>query len=57
MLKAALKDKKLTFVASTSEVYGKATKFPFSEDDDLTIGGDEKPALVPMPLPSNSMNS
>ncbi len=38
VLKAALRDKKLTFVASTSEVYGKATKFPFSEDDDLTIG-------------------
>ena len=38
VLKAALKDKKLTFVASTSEVYGKATKFPFSEDDDLVIG-------------------
>lgn len=38
VLKAALKDKKLTFVASTSEVYGKATKFPFAEDDDLTIG-------------------
>ncbi len=38
VLKAALKDKKLTFVASTSEVYGKATKFPFCEDDDLTIG-------------------
>ena len=38
VLKAALKEKKLTFVASTSEVYGKAAKFPFSEDDDLTIG-------------------
>ena len=38
VLKAALRDRKLTFVASTSEVYGKATKFPFSEDDDLTIG-------------------
>ncbi|MCB2124737.1 MAG: GDP-mannose 4,6-dehydratase [Rhodobacteraceae bacterium] len=38
VLKAALKDRKLTFVASTSEVYGKAMKFPFSEDDDLTIG-------------------
>ncbi|MCA0271484.1 MAG: GDP-mannose 4,6-dehydratase [Proteobacteria bacterium] len=38
VLKAALKDKKLTFIASTSEVYGKATKFPFAEDDDLTIG-------------------
>lgn len=38
VLRAALKRKTLTFVASTSEVYGKATKFPFSEDDDLTIG-------------------
>jgi UDP-glucose 4-epimerase len=38
VLHAALKDKKPTFVASTSEVYGKATKCPFSEDDDLTIG-------------------
>jgi UDP-glucose 4-epimerase len=38
VLKAAVRGKKLTFVASTSEVYGKARKFPFSEDDDLTIG-------------------
>ncbi len=38
VLKAALKDRKPIFVASTSEVYGKATKFPFREDDDLTIG-------------------
>lgn len=38
ILKAALKHRKLTFIASTSEVYGKATKFPFNEDDDLTIG-------------------
>ncbi len=38
VLKAALKDNKRTFIASTSEVYGKAKKFPFSEDDDLTIG-------------------
>ena len=38
VLKAAIPGKTLTFVASTSEVYGKSTKFPFSEDDDLTIG-------------------
>ena len=38
VLDAALKDKTHTFIASTSEVYGKTTKFPFSEDDDLTIG-------------------
>jgi len=38
ILRAAIPGRKLTFVASTSEVYGKATKFPFREDDDLTIG-------------------
>ncbi len=38
VLRAALRKNTLTFVASTSEVYGKARKFPFSEDDDLTIG-------------------
>ncbi len=38
VLRAAIPGRKLTFVASTSEVYGKATKFPFREDDDLTIG-------------------
>ena len=38
VLKAAIPGKKLTFIASTSEVYGKASKFPFNEDDDLTIG-------------------
>ena len=38
VLKAAIPGKKLTFVASTSEVYGKTTKFPFNEEDDLTIG-------------------
>lgn len=38
VLKAAIPGKTLTFIASSSEVYGKATKFPFCEDDDLTIG-------------------
>jgi UDP-glucose 4-epimerase len=38
VLRAAIPGKKLTFIASTSEVYGKATKFPFNEDDDLVIG-------------------
>ncbi len=38
VLRAAVAGKKLTFIASTSEVYGKATKFPFHEDDDLVIG-------------------
>lgn len=38
VLKAAIIDKTPTYIASTSEVYGKATKFPFEEDDDLTIG-------------------
>lgn len=38
VLTAALDRKVPSFIASTSEVYGKATKFPFSEDDDLTLG-------------------
>lgn len=38
VLKAALIDKTPVFIASTSEVYGKSSKFPFNEDDDLTIG-------------------
>ena len=38
VLKAAITNNTPTFIASTSEVYGKSTKFPFSEDDDLTIG-------------------
>ena len=38
VLKAAIPGKTPTFIASTSEVYGKTTKFPFREDDDMTIG-------------------
>jgi UDP-glucose 4-epimerase len=38
VLRACIPGKTPVFVASTSEVYGKATKFPFNEDDDLTIG-------------------
>ncbi|MFQ5718261.1 MAG: GDP-mannose 4,6-dehydratase [Acidobacteriota bacterium] len=38
VLRAAAKKNKLVFIASTSEVYGKASKFPFSEDDDLVMG-------------------
>ncbi len=38
VLQAALKDSTPVYLASTSEVYGKTTKFPFQEDDDLTIG-------------------
>ncbi len=38
ILKAAAKTGVRTFIASTSEVYGKNTKIPFSEDDDRTLG-------------------
>jgi UDP-glucose 4-epimerase len=38
VLKACVPLNRPVFVASTSEVYGKATKFPFQEDDDLVIG-------------------
>ena len=42
VLAAAAKKKKLVVIASTSEVYGKATKIPFCEDDDLVIGPPTK---------------
>lgn len=38
VLQLAKKKNKKVFVASTSEVYGKATKVPFSEDADLVMG-------------------
>jgi len=38
VLEMAAKKRKKVIVASTSEVYGKANKIPFSEDDDLVIG-------------------
>lgn len=38
VLDAAAKKQKLTLVASTSEVYGKSGKIPFSEEDDLQLG-------------------
>jgi UDP-glucose 4-epimerase len=38
VLDAASKKKKLVFVASTSEVYGKSDKVPFHEDADLVLG-------------------
>jgi UDP-glucose 4-epimerase len=31
-----------TMLASTSEVYGKASKLPFSEDDDIVLGSSAK---------------
>lgn len=38
VLELAAKKRKRVLVASTSEVYGKANRFPFSEDDDLVLG-------------------
>jgi UDP-glucose 4-epimerase len=38
LLELASKKKKPVMIASTSEVYGKSTKIPFSEDDDLVLG-------------------
>jgi UDP-glucose 4-epimerase len=38
VLQVANKKKKKVIIASTSEVYGKASKVPFSENDDLVIG-------------------
>ncbi len=42
VLQAAVKKQKLTFIASTSEVYGKGVKIPFSEDDDLLLGATSR---------------
>jgi UDP-glucose 4-epimerase len=38
VLKMAAKKKKKVIVASTSEVYGKSSAFPFREDGDLVVG-------------------
>jgi UDP-glucose 4-epimerase len=38
VLAQASKKKKPVFVASTSEVYGKSTSFPFREDGDIVLG-------------------
>jgi len=42
VLETAAKKKKLVFVASTSEVYGKNNKIPFCEDDDILLGPTTK---------------
>lgn len=38
VLSTASKKRKLVFIASTSEVYGKSTAIPFEEDADLVLG-------------------
>jgi UDP-glucose 4-epimerase len=38
LLKTAAKKRKKVILTSTSEVYGKSAKIPFSEDDDLVLG-------------------
>lgn len=42
VLEAAARKKKRVILASTSEVYGKASKVPFSENDDLVLGPPHK---------------
>jgi UDP-glucose 4-epimerase len=42
LLELATKKRKTVLIASTSEVYGKSQKFPFSEGDDLVIGSPDK---------------
>jgi len=42
VLEFAGKKKKKVLITSTSEVYGKSTKIPFCEDDDLVMGGAQK---------------
>src|SRR6202050_1088471 len=42
VLEAACRKRKLVFTASTSEVYGKSTNVPFTEDADLVLGPTSK---------------
>jgi UDP-glucose 4-epimerase len=42
VLKHASKKRKLVFIASTSEVYGKSADVPFREDADLVLGASAK---------------
>ena len=42
VLKHAAKKKKLVFLASSSEVYGKSTKVPFKEENDMVLGPTTK---------------
>ncbi len=42
ILSLANKKKKKVIITSTSEVYGKATKVPFAEEDDLVLGPTSK---------------
>ena len=42
VLEHAAKKRKKVLITSTSEVYGKSNKLPFSEDDDLVIGPPNK---------------
>jgi UDP-glucose 4-epimerase len=42
ILRHAAKKKKLVFIASTSEVYGKSAAVPFREDADLVMGATTK---------------
>src|SRR5450631_1293851 len=43
VLRAAAKFQKPVLITSTSEVYGKQTTVPFSEEDDLVLGPTSKP--------------
>jgi UDP-glucose 4-epimerase len=42
VLQLAAKKKRKVIIASTSEVYGKSEKIPFSEDDDMVLGTTTK---------------
>jgi UDP-glucose 4-epimerase len=42
VLRAASKKRKRVLIASTSEVYGKSSKVPFMEEDDLVLGPSTK---------------
>jgi UDP-glucose 4-epimerase len=42
VLRVALRNNCRVLIASTSEVYGKGSKFPFAEEDDVLLGATSK---------------
>ncbi|MBX7245922.1 MAG: GDP-mannose 4,6-dehydratase [Candidatus Sumerlaeaceae bacterium] len=43
LLELAARKRKRTLIASTSEIYGKSSKVPFTEDSDLVFGSTTRP--------------
>ena len=54
VLRSCARYRRPVLLTSTSEVYGKSEKFPFSENDDTVMGPDHDPPLGLTPAPRRS---